>query len=233
MGRTLKWKSMKELEEALLAFRISRRRGRTVASWLRAIRQATGTPVEEVREKLGVTKWEVFRLEQSEAEGRIQISSLRKAAQGLDCELVYALVPREGSLEEMRARQLGAQRNKQMDRDHERALRLKPWLKWTGAHELLIDAMRKALQRYEGVRMRPMKKPPDDWDVQEALEKAAEAVRMAKGIEMVMRPSAHPPRRTLAGDPEAIHPSEQRSLAGDPEAMRGEEDGMEDGQEGE
>jgi hypothetical protein len=31
-------------------------------------------------------------------ESRIKLASLRKAAQGLDCELVYVLVPRTGSL---------------------------------------------------------------------------------------------------------------------------------------
>ena len=42
---------------------------------------------------MGVTQPTVQRLELSEAEGAIQLKSLRRAAEALDCDLVYALVP--------------------------------------------------------------------------------------------------------------------------------------------
>jgi predicted DNA-binding mobile mystery protein A len=44
---------------------------------------------------MGITQPSVQRLELSEAEGTIQLSSLRRAAEALDCEVVYALVPRK------------------------------------------------------------------------------------------------------------------------------------------
>lgn len=56
----------------------------------------------------GVGKWEVFRLEKSESESRIMLGTLRRAAEALDCDLVYALTPRQGTLEELAAEQRAA-----------------------------------------------------------------------------------------------------------------------------
>lgn len=48
---------------------------------------------------MGVAQPTVVQLEQSEASGTIQLATLRRAADALNCDLVYALVPRDGSLE--------------------------------------------------------------------------------------------------------------------------------------
>lgn len=50
--------------------------------------------------RVGVRPQSVEALEKSEASGRIQMNTLRRAAEALDCTLVYALVP-NSSLEEM------------------------------------------------------------------------------------------------------------------------------------
>jgi predicted DNA-binding mobile mystery protein A len=55
---------------------------------------------EQLGERMGISQPSVHRLELSEAEGTIQLSSLRKAAAALDCEVVYALAPRS-SLQEI------------------------------------------------------------------------------------------------------------------------------------
>jgi transcriptional regulator with XRE-family HTH domain len=60
-------------------------------------------PVDEFAERLGVSRREIFRLEKSEEEARIQLGTLRRAAEALDCELIYALTPRQGTLGEMAA----------------------------------------------------------------------------------------------------------------------------------
>jgi predicted DNA-binding mobile mystery protein A len=53
--------------------------------------------------RLGVTQSAASYYERSEASDTINLGTLRKVAAALDCELVYALVPRD-SLEEVRAR---------------------------------------------------------------------------------------------------------------------------------
>jgi predicted DNA-binding mobile mystery protein A len=44
--------------------------------------------------RLGISQSTLTALEKSEAEGRITLQSLRKAADALDCDLQYVLVPR-------------------------------------------------------------------------------------------------------------------------------------------
>jgi predicted DNA-binding mobile mystery protein A len=51
-------------------------------------------PARLMGERLSVTQGAVFAMERSEAAGTIQLDTLRRAADALDCDLVYALVPR-------------------------------------------------------------------------------------------------------------------------------------------
>src|ERR1700733_15156530 len=62
--------------------------------WIRAIREALGMSAAALAGQLGVTAGAVTRLEQSEAADRIQLDTLRRAADALGCDLVYLLVPR-------------------------------------------------------------------------------------------------------------------------------------------
>ena len=64
------------------------------AGWLRAIRDALGMPARHMAEELGVRTSAVFAMEHSEQAGTIQLDTLRRAADALDCDVVYALVPR-------------------------------------------------------------------------------------------------------------------------------------------
>jgi predicted DNA-binding mobile mystery protein A len=62
----------------------------------------------QLAKRLGVRPQTVEAIEKSEASGSIQLSTLRRAAEALDCTLVYALVPKtslEGSVDQ-RARKL-------------------------------------------------------------------------------------------------------------------------------
>ena len=63
--------------------------------WLKAIREALGMTTAQLGKRLGVVQSRVIAIEQAEAKGTITLNSLEKAAQALDCRLVYALVPRQ------------------------------------------------------------------------------------------------------------------------------------------
>lgn len=82
------------LDRALLPFRKLPRR-RPPRGWIRAIRDALGMTAEQLGDRMGVSQPTVQKLEVSEVEDTIQLKTLRRAAEALDCELVYALVPRE------------------------------------------------------------------------------------------------------------------------------------------
>lgn len=63
--------------------------------WIRAIRDALGMPAADLAERMGVTGATVRAMEKSEASGGIRLSTLRRAAEAMDCSLVYALIPNE------------------------------------------------------------------------------------------------------------------------------------------
>jgi predicted DNA-binding mobile mystery protein A len=63
--------------------------------WLKAIREALGMTTAQLGRRLGVVQSRVVAIEQAEAKGTITLNSLEKAAQALDCRLVYALLPRQ------------------------------------------------------------------------------------------------------------------------------------------
>ena len=67
---------------------------RPARGWIRAIRNAFGMTAEQLGERMGVSQPTVQGLETSEADDAIQLKTLRRAAEALGCELVYALVPK-------------------------------------------------------------------------------------------------------------------------------------------
>src|SRR6202789_1674593 len=69
------------------------RQSQPVRGWIRAIREALGMTAEQLGKRLGVKQPSVVALEQSEAKGTIELATLRRVAEALDCKLVYALVP--------------------------------------------------------------------------------------------------------------------------------------------
>lgn len=80
------------------------RGGRPYGGWIRAIREALGMRAEDLAERMGVSQPSLTRLEKSERTGNIRLDTLQRAADALECDVVYALVPRR-SLEEMATEQ--------------------------------------------------------------------------------------------------------------------------------
>ncbi len=87
------------LDKRLSAFKPESRLAVPPKGWIRAIRDALGMSALQLGTRIGVKPQSVADLEKSEAYGTIQLKTLRKAAEALDCTLVYALVP-NSSLED-------------------------------------------------------------------------------------------------------------------------------------
>ena len=68
--------------------------------WFRAIRDALGMSGAQLGRRMGVKAQSVADIEKSEAAGTIQLTTLRRVAEALDCVAVYALIPKS-SLEEL------------------------------------------------------------------------------------------------------------------------------------
>lgn len=63
--------------------------------WIRTIRTALRMSQAELATILQMNQKSLHQLETSEANMKIRLESLEKVANALDCELVYALVPRQ------------------------------------------------------------------------------------------------------------------------------------------
>jgi predicted DNA-binding mobile mystery protein A len=100
-----KERMIRKLDEVALAFQLCRWTTDRPDGWIRAVRTAIGLPIGELAKRMGVTRWDAYRLEKSEQDGRIQVASLKRAAEAMGCELVYAMIPRVGSIGAMAARQ--------------------------------------------------------------------------------------------------------------------------------
>src|ERR1700677_1465767 len=64
-----------------------------VRGWIKAVREALGMTTAQLAKRLGVKQPSLVAIEQSEVKGSIELATLRRVAEALDCTLVYALVP--------------------------------------------------------------------------------------------------------------------------------------------
>ncbi len=69
--------------------------------WVCAVRKALHMSLRQLAGRIGTTQQSASRLEKNEANCSITLKSLRKAAEAMDCKLVYALVPNDGNLEDI------------------------------------------------------------------------------------------------------------------------------------
>jgi predicted DNA-binding mobile mystery protein A len=75
------------------------------AGWVREIRTALGLSQSQLAARAGVSRATVQQMERAEAERRITIASLDKLAAAMDCRVAIAILPKGGSLEDVRRRQ--------------------------------------------------------------------------------------------------------------------------------
>ncbi|NJO13378.1 MAG: mobile mystery protein A [Gammaproteobacteria bacterium] len=85
--------SLQQLDRTLGLWR-SLPRSRPNGGWLRTIRQALGMTTRQLAKSVGVSQGAVTDAERTEAKGDITLATLQRYAAALDCELVYALVPK-------------------------------------------------------------------------------------------------------------------------------------------
>jgi predicted DNA-binding mobile mystery protein A len=69
------------------------------SGWIKAIRSALGMSLQQLGNKLSVTRQSVQDLERREQTGAVTLRSLREIAAAMDMQLVYGFVPNDGSLD--------------------------------------------------------------------------------------------------------------------------------------
>jgi predicted DNA-binding mobile mystery protein A len=93
-----------QMDALLETWRTAQLSARPRSGWVRAIRESLGMSAAAFARRLGMTPVGVRKLESAEASDAITLASLRKLAQALDCELQYALVPRNRLQQQVRDR---------------------------------------------------------------------------------------------------------------------------------
>lgn len=87
--------SRQSLETRFEGMRPATRLKPPVRGWIKAIREALGMSSAQLSKRLKLSQPTVFAMEQSEMKGTIQLATLRRIAEALNCTLVYALVPND------------------------------------------------------------------------------------------------------------------------------------------
>ena len=103
---------LQQLNSKILSFASLKKVVMPPTGWIKAIRTAIGMSMQQLGNKLNVSKQGIMDMEKREIEGSITIRSLREIARALDMQLVYGFVPNDGSLDaliEKRAKELATQ----------------------------------------------------------------------------------------------------------------------------
>jgi predicted DNA-binding mobile mystery protein A len=89
-----------QLDKKLEPLKVLSKSGMPENGWIKAIREALGMTTTDLGKKVGIDQSRISRLENSEKDGNIKLSSMQKIAQGLEMEFVYGFVTR-GTLEKI------------------------------------------------------------------------------------------------------------------------------------
>lgn len=85
---------IRQLDETLGDFQSLRWKRAPRGGWIKELRTALGMRNAQLAKRLGKSITSAAALQRNEARGGITLNSLRKAADALNCDVAYALVPR-------------------------------------------------------------------------------------------------------------------------------------------
>ncbi len=87
--------SLKHIEERLNSLNRQDMVARPPRGWIRFIRKALNMSSKALARRIGISQGSMSEAEKSEENDSISLSKLKRAANALNCDLVYYLLPRE------------------------------------------------------------------------------------------------------------------------------------------
>ena len=63
--------------------------------WIKTFRKTLGMTAQQFAQRLGVKRARVVQLEQAEIQDKVTLHTLKKAAAAMNCELIYAFIPKQ------------------------------------------------------------------------------------------------------------------------------------------
>jgi XRE family transcriptional regulator, regulator of sulfur utilization len=97
--------NINQLDETLVRFSVLGGMPVPSQGWIHTVRTALGMSARTLGNRIGLSQPRITLMEKGEVDGSISLKTLEKAAAGLGCRVVYAFIPEEGSLQNMRAKQ--------------------------------------------------------------------------------------------------------------------------------
>lgn len=90
-----------QLDRKLRGFSTSAQITPPPTGWLKAVRVSLGMSLQQLANKLSITKQSVQEIEKREKEGNITLKTLKETASALDMQLIYGFVPKDGTLDNL------------------------------------------------------------------------------------------------------------------------------------
>jgi predicted DNA-binding mobile mystery protein A len=103
---------LQQLNNKMLRFASLKEEVVPSTGWIKAIRTSLGMSMQQLGNKLNISKQGVLDIERREKDGSISIKSLREIALVMDMKLVYGFIPLDGTLDaliEKKAKELAKQ----------------------------------------------------------------------------------------------------------------------------
>ena len=83
-----------QLDNKLSKLREFSVQGLASIGWIKTIREALGMTSKDLASRVGVNQSRIIHMEQAEVDGNIKISTMKRIADALEMDFVYAFVPR-------------------------------------------------------------------------------------------------------------------------------------------
>lgn len=92
---------IEQLDQKLQPFSKTRKILVPERGWINTIRTTLNMTMAQLGTKLNITRQGVKRIEESEANGTITLNSLKGVANAMELKFVYALVPKNGTIDNL------------------------------------------------------------------------------------------------------------------------------------
>ena len=110
-----RWLTIKQLDQQLQEWQaVNKKYGAPRAGWVKTLRMALSMSAEQLANRLGLSRSRITQLEHAEIHDAVTLRTLRETANAMECELVYAIIPKnQATLEKIireRAEQIAKER---------------------------------------------------------------------------------------------------------------------------
>src|SRR3989304_2783356 len=94
MHTPLKHLRVRQVDERTEPWRMLDQPSPPRGGWIRSVRKALGMSTIQLASRLGVTRQAIVDLERREGDGSVTLTTLARAAEAMEGDLFYAVVPR-------------------------------------------------------------------------------------------------------------------------------------------